>query len=125
MMIMNIVIIIIIIIIISIIIIIIITIVMIRMFIHHLLNALVGYLMRLFELGVRDSFDLWDSVWVLILSITTVGYGDLYPKSDLGRTVLICNQLVGVVILSTLVAVVQQSLSLSNRCEHIAYPTQP
>ena len=77
--------------------------------------------MRLFELGVRDSFDLWDSVWVLLLSITTVGYGDLYPKSDLGRTVLICNQLVGVVILSTLVAVVQQSLSLSNRCEHVAY----
>ena len=73
-----------------------------------------GYVMRLFELGLGD-FYMMDSMWVLLLSTTTVGYGDIYPVTDAGRVVLVLNQILGVVVLSTLVAVLQSTLSLSNR----------
>jgi hypothetical protein len=73
-----------------------------------------GYVLRLFEMGVQH-LPMMDSVWIVLLSVTTVGYGDLYPKSDAGRIALVCFQLCGVVVLSTLVAVIQSTLSLSNR----------
>jgi hypothetical protein len=71
--------------------------------------------MRLFELGLRE-FYIMDSLWVLLLSVSTVGYGDIYPKTDGGRFVLVINQMLGTVVLSTLVAVIQSKLSFSNRC---------
>ena len=78
--------------------------------------------MRLFELGLGD-FLMMDSMWVLLLSTTTVGYGDIYPVTDAGRVVLVLNLIMGVVVLSTLVAVLQSTLSLSNRfvCDQLLY----
>jgi|LauGreDrversion4_2_1035121.scaffolds.fasta_scaffold2947386_1 voltage-gated potassium channel len=70
--------------------------------------------MRLFELGMRE-FAMLDSIWVILLSVSTVGYGDIFPETDYGRLVLVLHQVIGVVVLSTLVAVVQSKLSLSNR----------
>ena len=70
--------------------------------------------MRLFELGLREFF-LMDSIWVILLSVSTVGYGDIFPETDYGRFVLVLHQVAGVVVLSTLVAVLQSKLSLSNR----------
>ena len=77
---------------------------------HH-----TAYAMRLFELGIREFF-LMDSIWVILLSVSTVGYGDIFPETDYGRFVLVLHQVAGVVVLSTLVAVLQSKLSLSNRC---------
>jgi voltage-gated potassium channel len=78
--------------------------------------------MRLFELGLGD-FYMMDSMWVLLLSTTTVGYGDIFPVTDAGRVVLVLNQILGVVVLSTLVAVLQSTLSLSNRfaCDQLLF----
>lgn len=70
--------------------------------------------MRLFELGLRE-FAMMDSIWVILLSVSTVGYGDIFPETDYGRVVLVVHQVMGVVVLSTLVAVVQSKLSLTNR----------
>lgn len=73
-----------------------------------------AYAMRVFELGMRE-FAMMDSMWVMLLSVSTVGYGDLFPETDYGRFVLVIHQVMGVVVLSTLVAVLQSKLSLSNR----------
>jgi voltage-gated potassium channel len=79
-----------------------------------------GYVLRLFETGI-NQFLMIDSLWVLLLSVSTVGYGDIYPITDAGRTVLIMNQILGVLVLSTLVAVVQSKLSLSYRYVHVTF----
>jgi len=76
-----------------------------------------GYILRLFEMGVTELVMI-DSLWLLLLSVSTVGYGDIYPVTDAGRTVLIMNQILGILVLSALVAVVQSKLSLSHRYVH-------
>jgi hypothetical protein len=30
---------------------------------------------------------MWNAVWNIIITLTTVGYGDLYPKTIFGRVV--------------------------------------
>jgi voltage-gated potassium channel len=38
----------------------------------------------------------WDGVWWAIVTITTVGYGDIYPKTTAGRLIGIAVMIVGI-----------------------------
>ena len=49
----------------------------------------------------HDTFpDFFDAVYWSIVSLTTVGYGDLYPTSDIGRTIAMLSSLVGIAIVA-------------------------
>jgi voltage-gated potassium channel len=54
--------------------------------------------------GEFDS--LWDSVWWSVVTVTTVGYGDLYPTSIEGRLIGMALMFVGIGFLSLLTAAV-------------------
>jgi voltage-gated potassium channel len=47
---------------------------------------------------------LWDGVWWAVVTVTTVGYGDLYPKTVQGRLIGIVLMFVGIGFLSLLTA---------------------
>ncbi|HEX8309962.1 MAG TPA: ion channel [Chthoniobacteraceae bacterium] len=50
-----------------------------------LLNLIFGGAFFLAESGTQPELSFWDSVWWAMVTMTTVGYGDLYPKTSIGR----------------------------------------
>jgi hypothetical protein len=101
-----------------------------RFIMKHLLNsslpALVGlflflvltlaYAMVLSERPEGDNTNLDDyenAVWVIIITMTTVGYGDTYPKTPVGRGVAVVASLLAIVIVALVVNTVTEKLSLS------------
>lgn len=54
-----------------------------------------------------NEFDsIWDGVWWAVVTVTTVGYGDLYPQDVEGRLIGIVVMLLGIGFLSVLTATV-------------------
>ena len=48
-----------------------------------------------------ETFDtFFDAVYWAVVSLTTVGYGDLYPSSDVGRTIAMISSLMGVAVVA-------------------------
>jgi voltage-gated potassium channel len=46
----------------------------------------------------------WDGVWWAVTTVTTVGYGDISPQTDLGRIIAIVVMLVGIGFIAILTA---------------------
>jgi voltage-gated potassium channel len=53
-----------------------------------------------------DFPSVWSGIWWAVVTVTTVGYGDLYPKSVGGRLIGIAIMLVGIGFLSVLTAAI-------------------
>jgi len=63
-----------------------------------------GYCLMIFERHVDPSFNYFStSVWNVLITMTTVGYGDYYAKSNAGRVVSIICAFWGVFIVSLFV----------------------
>jgi voltage-gated potassium channel len=53
-----------------------------------------------------DFKNTWDGIWWAVVTVTTVGYGDLYPKSTGGRLIGMALMLIGIGFISVLTATV-------------------
>jgi len=60
---------------------------------------------------------LSDALWWSFVTLTTVGYGDLYPVTAAGRAVAVVTMLVGIGILGTFISLVGSSLLSTMRDE--------
>ena len=92
-----------------------------------------GLTMYFAELGVEgsDIHSLGDAMWWALVTITTVGYGDITPASGMGRVVasilmlagMFCLAtfagIVGHTLLSNLMTIRKEQLRMSNRTGHI------
>jgi len=75
-----------------------------------------SYAMIVFErpVGPDTNLDLFEnSVWLIIITMTTVGYGDTYPKTPSGRYVAIFAALLAVVLVALAVGAVTDRLTLT------------
>jgi voltage-gated potassium channel len=58
--------------------------------------------------AVEDEHSTWDGVWWAVTTMTTVGYGDLSPKTPEGRLIAIVVMLVGIGFIAVLTGAVAQ-----------------
>lgn len=80
--------------------------------------GLFGFLLRIFEYGyaAEEGFvyvgkaiqnpnfkDYSDTFWVIIITMMTIGYGDIYPSTHFGRVVVFFAALVGMILVSLLI----------------------
>ena len=77
-----------------------------------------GYCLRIFEAQLNEASGqnfsiLFNCMWNVIITLTTVGYGDLYPKSFWGRVVGIMISFWGVLIVSFFVVTVTNMITFS------------
>jgi Ion channel len=72
---------------------------------------MLSYQIKLFEQKVQTPFiNITSCAWVILITMTTVGYGDLYPESHCGRVIAIVTAFWGVTFLSLFV------VALTNVC---------
>jgi hypothetical protein len=77
-----------------------------------------GILMRVFERSVSDSFSYaWNGLWLIGITISTVGYGDIVPLTHIGRFICTVSAISGLYALSYAVNSVQGSFVISNSSE--------
>jgi voltage-gated potassium channel len=57
-----------------------------------------------FSAAEGRDLSAWDGVWWAMTTMTTVGYGDIYPHTDLGRVIAMAVMLVGIGFIAILTA---------------------
>jgi len=81
-------------------------------------GIILAYMLRIFERPLSDAsqqdFDsIETSMWNIIVTMTTVGYGDTFPKSDMGRLLGIVICLWGVLLVSLFVVTISDALEFN------------
>jgi voltage-gated potassium channel len=64
-----------------------------------------------------DFPSVWDGIWWAVVTVTTVGYGDVYPSSVAGRIVAMVVMFVGIGFLSVLTATIASGFVKTERNE--------
>ncbi len=57
-----------------------------------------------------------NALWLILITTTTVGYGDYFPQTPLGRVIILFVAIWGTLIVSIMLVVVTNTLSMEN-CE--------
>jgi hypothetical protein len=72
-------------------------------------------MISLSEREVQEDFaNFQNSIWIIIITMGTVGYGDYSPQTYLGRMICFSAAISGIIISSLLILTLSRYLSMSN-----------
>jgi voltage-gated potassium channel len=80
-----------------------------------ILTLLMGSMMYLVEGPTHGFTSIPRGVYWAIVTLTTVGYGDLYPRTDLGQAIAACVMIMGYGILAVPTGIVSVELAAATR----------
>ena len=69
--------------------------------------------------SIEKHISTWDGVWWAFTTMTTVGYGDEYPRTNLGRGLGMASMLIGIGFIAILTGAVAERF-LSGQIEEVA-----
>jgi len=81
-------------------------------------TLVLAYVLRIFEMPYyaeirdREFQGYFSSIWCIVISITTIGYGDTVPYTFLGRILIMIASIWGTFLISLIIAVVADVFSL-------------
>jgi voltage-gated potassium channel len=83
--------------------------------------AVLAYLLRIFEIPfyranetLNNDMDYYfNALWLTLITLTTVGYGDIAPKTNAGKVVMVITALFGSFLISMLVLAVGKVFDLN------------
>jgi len=76
-----------------------------------IITIVAAVLVELFEAQQNTAFSsFWDSVWWVIVTITTVGYGDKVPITPIGKVIGVLIMSIGIALLSVVTATISSIL---------------
>ena len=78
-----------------------------------------GYAYSAAESAQEPSPSVWDGVWWAVTTMTTVGYGDEYPVTTLGRIYALVLMLVGIGFIAILTGAIAERF-LAGEIEEVA-----
>lgn len=82
-----------------------------------------GYSVRsieMFFMGGSNTLDwryFWNGMWCVIITMSTVGFGDFYPISTLGRTIIVIACFWGTFLISLMVAALSLTVEFNSQEE--------
>ena len=77
--------------------------------------VLYSYMLMMFERATAEGplQNFTNAVWLIIVTMTTVGYGDIFPTTRLGRVVAISASFSALIMIAICINIVQSSLEMS------------
>jgi hypothetical protein len=73
-----------------------------------------GYWLKVVEGGINSRFESYlDCMWCLVITFWTIGYGDLFPTTLLGRFVAIITGFLGIVTAAIITATLANTMQFS------------
>jgi voltage-gated potassium channel len=72
------------------------------------------------EANAGEFKSLWDGIWWAIVTVTTVGYGDIYPTTVSGRLIGMALMFLGIGFLAVLTATISSRFIKSERADETA-----
>lgn len=72
-------------------------------------------MLKLAEENNQALQNFGNAVWCIIITMSTVGYGDVYPISYLGRVIAFCAAISGIILASLLILTLSQKLAMNSK----------